>query len=229
MKNRRSRLGGGVGVSLGTGTIAGFLVFASVAGLQAVDPALEILRRDCSNRLGRNEVTLFRNGTIRWREWQDERQSMRLAELGRDEVDAYVRRLEAFDLSELRDAPGGVAGEWVERCELTIALPGSARREFRYGRLDTHPLALADLLRVAEELARRALESPVAGGLPADYVPRSGDVLLRVDEVEFEVVGRTADGQGIEVRGKVQPLSMYLGLDDLRRQFVRVLRRGPAK
>ncbi len=107
--------------------------------------------------------------------------------------------------------------------------PGAHAGSSAIGRLDTHPLALADLLRVAEELARRALESPVAGGLPADYVPRSGDVLLRVDEVEFEVVGRTADGQGIEVRGKVQPLSMYLGIDDLRRQFVRVLRRGPAK
>ena len=69
----------------------------------------------------------------------------------------------------------------------------------------------------------------MAGGLPADYVPRAGDVLLRVDEIEFEVVGRTADGRGIEVRGKVQPLSMYLTIDELQRQFVRIVRRGPAK
>ena len=32
--------------------------------------------------------------------------SMRLAEVGRDEVDAYRRRLEAFDLSEVRESPG---------------------------------------------------------------------------------------------------------------------------
>lgn len=203
------------------------LALAPAAELQAIDPAAEILNRDCSNRLGRNEATLFQNGTIRWREWQDDHQSMRLAELGRDEVEAYVRRLEAIDLSELREAPGGVSGEWVERCDLVMTLPGSAPRRFNYGRLDTHPLALADLIRIAEELAQRALESPVAGGLPSDYVPRSGDRLLRVDDVEFEVVGRTADGNGIELRGKVQPLSMYLGLDDLRRQFVRVLYRAP--
>ncbi len=203
--------------------------WVGAGALPAVDPALEYLRRDCSNELGRNEITLFGNGTIRWREWREGKQAMRLAELGRDEVDAYVRRLSACDLTETRESPGGVAGEWMERCEVTLSLPGGAPRSFRYGRLDTHPLALADLLRIAEELAERAQASPVAGGLPADYLPRYGDLLLRVDDVEFEVVGRTADGHGIELRGKVQPLSMYLTLDELRRQFVRVLRRGPAK
>lgn len=224
-----TRPGSRLGAWFGSGLAVSILAAAVAARLAAIDPSVELLRRDCSNRLGRNEVTLFANGTIRWREWQDERLSMRLAEMGRDEVEGYLRRLEACDLTELRESPGGVAGEWVERCDLELALPGVASRHFRYGRLDTHPLALADLLRIAEELAQRALESPVAGGLPADYLPRAGDLLLRVDDIEFEVVGRTADGQGIEVRGKVQPLSMYLSLDDLRRQFVRVLRRGPSK
>ncbi len=208
---------------------AACLATGGAARLLAVDPATEILRRDCSSELGRNEVTLFANGTIRWREWREEKLTMRLAELGRDEVEAYVRRLEAYDISQLHESPGGVAGAWTERCELTTSLPGAAVRSFRYGRLDTHPLALADLLRIADELAVRAQESPVAGGLPADYVPRYGDLLRRVDDIEFEVVGRTADGHGFELRGKVQPLSMYLTLDDLRRQFVRVVRRGPEK
>jgi hypothetical protein len=212
-----------------TACAAALLAGAFVVELAAVEGAVELLRRDCSHRLGRNEVTLFANGTIRWREWHDGKMSMRLAEVGRDEVEAYRRRLEAFDLSEVRESPGGVSGEWVERCELALDLPGSTPRQFRFGRLDTHPLALADLLRLAEELAQRALASPVAGGLPADYLPRYGDLLLRVDDIEFEVVGRTADGQGIEVRGKVQPLSMYLTIDELRQQFVRILRRGPEK
>lgn len=223
MKGVRIRL------RLSTGWTAAFLAIALAAELPAGDASVELLRRDCSNRLGRNEVTLFANGTIRWREWMDGKTSMRLAEVGRDEVDAYRRRLEAFDLSEVRESPGGVAGEWVERCEVALDLPAGEPRQFRFGRLDTHPLGLADLLRLADELAQRALASPVAGGLPADYLPRYGDLLLRVDDIEFEVVGRTADGQGIEVRGKVQPLSMYLTIDELRQQFVRILRRGPEK
>lgn len=202
---------------------------AGAALLSAIDPSVEYLRRDCSSELGRNEITLFANGTVRWREWREDELTMRLTELGRDEVEAFVRRLSLHGLADLREAPGGVAGEWMERCELTLSLPERPPRTVRYGRLDTHPLALADLLRIAEELADRARSSPVAGGLPADYVPRFGDLLLRADEIEFEVVGRTADGHGFEVRGKVQPLSMYLTLDDLRRQFVSVLRRGPAK
>ncbi len=155
--------------------------------------------------------------------------SMRLAEVGRDEVDAYVRRLEAFDLSQVRESPGGVAGEWVERCELALDLPGSrtAGSSASAGWTRT-PWRSPTCCASRRSWRSGALESPVAGGLPADYLPRFGDLLLRVDEIEFEVVGRTADGQGIEVRGKVQPLSMYLTLDELRTQFVRILRRGPA-
>lgn len=213
----------------GIGWCGGFAALAGAGALPAVDPSVEFLRRDCSSELGRNEVTLFANGTVRWREWRDEKSTMRLIELGRDEVEAFEHRLAALDQAALRESPGGVAGEWMERCELTLSLPDSASRSLRYGRLDTHSLALADLLRMAEELAERARAAPIAGGLPADYLPRFGDLLLRADDVEFEVVGRTAEGRGFEVRGKVQPLSMYLTLDELRHQFVRVLRRGPEK
>jgi hypothetical protein len=205
------------------------LAFFPAGELAAGKPHEELLRRECSSRLGRNEVTLFGNGTIRWREWQNGELSMRLAELGGDEVEAYVRRLAECDLSKVRESPGGVAGEWVERCEIFLNLPGATPRRLAFGRLDTHPLAFADLLRIAEELAQRALESPVAGGLPASYVPRAGDLLLRADQIEFEVVGPTADGNGIELRGRIQPLTLYLSNDDLRRQFVRLLKQGPSK
>lgn len=225
----RTALRGVVSAAVWRGLLIVLLASAAPRTLGAIDPAAELMRRDCSNRLGRNEMTLFQNGTIRWREWQDERLTMRLAEVGRDEVAAFVRRLEAYDLTQLKDSPGGVAGEWVERCELSLSLPRAPARTFRYGRLDTHPLALADLLRIADELAARALAAPVAGGLAASYLPRAGDLLLRVDDIEFEVVGRTADGQGIELRGKIQPLSMYLTLDELRHQFVRVLRRDSGR
>ncbi len=205
------------------------VAIAQPGALRAADPSVELLRRDCSSRLGRNEVTLFQNGTIRWREWQDEKLSMRLAEVGGEEVSAYVRRLAGCDLSEVRESPGGVAGEWVERCEIMLTLPGAEPRHFRFGRLDAHPLGLADLLRIAEELAQRALATPVTGGLPGNYLPRAGDLLVRVDEMEFEVIGPTADGHGIELRGRLQPLTLYISTDDLRRQFVRILRRGPEK
>ncbi len=202
---------------------------ARAAASPRSDASTELLRRDCSSDLGRNEVTLFANGTVRWREWRDEELSMRLAEIGRDEVAAFLHRIEDCHPETIRESPGGVSGSWMERCELALSLPEAPSKVLRYGRLDTHSLALADLLRIAEELAERAQRAPLASGLPADYTPRFGDLLLRVDEVEFEVVGRTADGKGIELRGKVQPLSMYLSLDELRRQFVQVLRRGGAK
>lgn len=202
---------------------------ARAAASPRSDASTELLRRDCSSDLGRNEVTLFANGTVRWREWRDEDVAMRLAEIGRDEVAGLLRRLAECHPETIRESPGGVSGAWMERCEIAVALPESPPKVLRYGRLDTHSLAMADLLRIAEELAERAQQAPLASSLPADYTPRFGDLLLRVDEVEFEVVGRTADGKGIELRGKVQPLSMYLSLDEVRRQFVKVMRRGGAR
>ncbi|MEO8276930.1 MAG: hypothetical protein ABI639_11980 [Thermoanaerobaculia bacterium] len=209
--------------------LASLSAFTGAGTAWAVDPAIEILHRDCSTRLGRNDVTLFANGTIRWREWIDGVLTMRLAEVGEAEVTAYVHRLAGADLSEVREAPGGVAGEWVQRCELALALPGTELRTFRFGELDTHPLGLADLLRIADELGDRARESPAAGGLPANYSPQTGDLLVRADQIEFEVMGMTADKLGYELRGRIQPLSMYLTLDDLRKQFVRLIRRGPGE
>ncbi|MEZ5314475.1 MAG: hypothetical protein R2862_13015 [Thermoanaerobaculia bacterium] len=63
--------------------------------------------------------------------------------------------------------------------------------------------------------------------LPADYTPRRGDVLLRRDGVAFEVVEFTAVGEGIELRGVVDPLTIYIAKSDLRNLFDRLERSGP--
>jgi hypothetical protein len=188
----------------------------------------EIVRRDCSTRLGRNEITLFANGTIRLKNWSDAGETMQLAELAIDEADAYVRRLAAVDLRESRGATGsGVAGEWVERCDLVLLLPDRPGRTFRYGRLDTQDLAFSTVARIVDELAEKAAAAAVAGTLPGDYVPRRGDVLARSDGVEFEVVGFTVDGNGIELRGRIDPLTIYMPKSEIQKQFESLVRRGP--
>ncbi|MGE0639184.1 MAG: hypothetical protein AB7G12_09115 [Thermoanaerobaculia bacterium] len=187
----------------------------------------EVVRRDCSTELGRNELTLFANGTIRLREWRGEESSMRLAELGRDELEAFRRRLDASDPGERRSPPSGVSGEWVERCDLEVGFSDGGRRSFRYGRLDTHQLAFASFLRLVDELAGIVSERAETSTLPADYTPRRGDVLLRRDGVAFEVVGFTVVGEGVELRGVVDPLTIYIAKSDLRSLFDRLERSGP--
>lgn len=191
------------------------------------DRTRELVRRDCSTGLGRNEVTLFANGTIRMREWAGEEMELRLAELGRDEVDAYIRRFQAVDFTESQNRPSGVTGEWIERCDLRLALVGEKERTFRYGRLDTLDLAFASLLRIVDELAATVADRAAAGELPADYAPRQGDLLARPDGVEFEVMGFTADGNGVELRGRLDPLTFYIPRSDLPKHFNRLVRRAP--
>jgi hypothetical protein len=153
---------------------------------------------------------------------------MRLAELGREELAAYERRMAVPDLRESgAGPPAGVSGEWVERCELWLASGEGEPRRFRYGRLDTHDLALASLLRIVDELADRAATRTPASSLPADYQPRRGDRLERSDGAQFEVVGFTLEGDGVELRGRIDPLTIYVSRADLPRLFVRLVRREP--
>lgn len=187
----------------------------------------ELLRRDCSSRLGRNELTLFANGTLRLREWEGDETTMRLAEIGRDELDAYQRRLSAGDPGDRNYASSGVSGEWIERCDLHYKLGDGAMRVFSYGRLDTHELAFAAFLRIVDELEALASERAASSSLPADYSPRRGDVLMRLDGARFEVVGLTADGEGVELRGVIDPLTIYIPRSELRQLFDHLVEPAP--
>lgn len=217
--------------------LAALLCAGSVAGASGVkdaagavgavdDRSREVVRRDCSTTLGRNEVTLFGNGTIRLREWLGDAATLQLAEMGRDELAAYERRLAAIDFRESERRPDGVSGDWLERCSLHLALGNAPPRSFVYGRLDTHDLALASLIRIVDELAATAAARAVSGLLPSDFVPRQGDILARFDGVEFEVMGFTADGKGVELRGRVDPLTIYVPRSDLPVHFRELIRRA---
>jgi hypothetical protein len=195
------------------------------------DPRTVVLvRLDCSSQLGRREVTLFLNGTVRIREGTAGSEQLLLGEYGPDEVAAFRRRLAEVDLTEAERRETTVEGDWVERCHLELRHEGEADPiGFRFGRYDTHSLALASLLRIVEDIAERARAELARSELPAGYRPAVGDRLARLDGEVFEVVGFTSDGSGVELTGLRQPITLYAPISDLRRTFVRVVaRRGGA-
>ena len=189
------------------------------------DRSRELLDYRCANELGVRQVTLFANGTVRLREGLGQKPRMQLGELGPVELDGYLRRLAAEDLSEVHDRRESAEGEWVERCTLRLALDGRARRDLAFSRFDSLPLSVATIVRVADEMAAKT--RPVSE-LPSNYRARAGDVLRRADGVLFRVVGTTADGQGLELQGVEQPLVLYLRPEDIQAQFESVVvRRRP--
>jgi hypothetical protein len=80
---------------------------------------------------------------------------------------------------------------------------------------------------VVAELGEGALRES-SRSLPDGYRPRRGDVLRRVDETLFEVVGFTSDGKGVELQGVDQPLTLYLAPEDLHTLFTALVDRRPA-
>jgi len=199
------------------------------ASLPPGDPrSREVLRRDCASGLGRSDTTLFANGTVRWRERRGEESDLRLTEIDRDRVAAFERRLAAIDLTDTPADRRAVEGAWVEWCELSLRLPDRPARTFRYGLLDTRTLGLNALVGIADELAAMAVAAGPASEIPAGYQPRVGDRLARADGTEFDVMGFTADGHGVELRGRIDPLTIYLPRTDLPRHFVRLVARAAA-
>lgn len=213
------------------------LALSSIAWGQGSDPPpeavdlriQEVLRRDCASGLGRTDITLFANGTVRWREQRGEDSELRLTEVDRERVAGFERRLAAIDLSDTAPDRRVVEGAWVEWCELTVRQPNGPSRTFRYGLLDTRTLGLNALVGIADELAALAIEAGPASEIPAGYTPRVGDRLARADGAEFDVMGFTADGYGVELRGRIQPLTIYLPRTDLPRHFVRLVSRAEAR
>lgn len=185
----------------------------------------EIVRLDCRTSISREELTLFGNGTVRVRLRTDDKDEMRLAELTPDEVQAYIRRLEAEDLSEVPEGREQFQGSLVERCGLFLDLPEREKQQFFFGRLESLPLPLSRLNGIVADMYQEAIDLAPEGGLPRDYFPEPGDILERTDGHRFEVVALTSDRQGVELSGLDDPLTIFVALGSLRQHFVALVER----
>lgn len=203
------------------------LAASATAVAQSADPrTVELLRRDCRSDLGRRDLTLFANGTVRLRVWDAAgKLDMDLLELGPGETEAYTTRLSRADLSDVDLPPAGPDEGWMDACRLSLDLPGERQVAFTYGQLDALPLALSPLVSIVEELDVRARADEQGRSLGDSYVPRPGDVLLRRDGRLYEVVGPTSDGLGLELTGVDQPVTVYMLADAVREEFVMLIER----
>ena len=189
---------------------------------------VELLRYDCSSRIGRRDLTLFANGTLRLREaGEGAEPRMRLAELGPSELAAFIARLGEEDLSEVDVRGREASGDWVETCELELTLEDAPARLLRFGGLDSVPLALGRLLRVVDDLLLEVERLAPRSRLPADYEARAGDRLRRFDGKLFEVVAYTGDGAGLELEGIDDPLVLFIPVAALRDEFEELVSRRP--
>ena len=205
------------------------LALLAAPAAAAEDPrGVELLRHGCESGIGRQELTLYANGTLRLREAQEgEPSRMRLAEIGRAELGAYLARLAEEDLSEVDTRGPEASGDWVESCTLTLSLADAPEYTFRFGRMDSLPLALGRLLRVVDDLLLEVEQRAPRSRLPAGYEPRPGDTLRRVDGMLFEVIAFTGDGAGLELEAADRSLVIFIPVAALRDEFEELVGRRP--
>lgn len=203
------------------------LLALPLGAAESADPrGVELLRYGCASRIASQELTLFANGTLRLREsLPEELPRMRLAELGRSELAAFLARLGEEDLTEVDVRGPEASGDWVETCTLSLELEGRAPRELRFGRMDSLPLALGRLLRVVDDLLLEVERLAPRSRLPAEYEARAGDRLRRFDGTLYEVVAYTGDGAGLELEGVDAPLVLFISVAALRDEFEELVER----
>lgn len=194
-----------------------------------LDRSHELLRLDCFTDHGRRDVTLFGNGTARLRAEGSAGDGMALAELSQREVADYIDLLAAVKLDEVPRQLDGPEGATVERCMLTLQLPGRDRQEFHFRRFDSLPLGLARLLTITATIEERIGPPGSGSHLPPDYEPRPGDVLRRSDGALFRVIDLTVDGEGVELQGIDQPLVIYVSVAGLDEEMIELVERADAR
>ena len=218
----------------GLALAAGF-ASAAVALAQVAQPApketppsrdrrsIVLIREDCVSTIGRQELTLFANGTIRLRHGPPEAIQMALHELNPEALKGFETRLSALDLSEAERSTLGPSGEWTERCVLELGNAGLRPDLFEYDRYSTGSLALERARRIVEDLLDEVRQSIASSDIPSTYKPAIGDRLERVDGEVFEVVAFTLEGKGVELVGLVQPITLYVEREKLRELFRRIV------
>jgi hypothetical protein len=174
----------------------------------------------CWNSLSRRVVTLFANGTVRRKESAGGESTLWLGELDPPRLEAFERRLAEPDTSETdRGAALAPEGPWIEQCEIDLRLPLRRGWKFAYGRFDTLPLSVSQMVRVLEDVAAVAEQRVGLDRLPDGYQARVSDVLRRRDGMLFRVVAVSTDKLTVELSGTVAPLTLYLNAGDLARDF----------
>ena len=181
------------------------------------------MRYECSSSLARRDVTLFANGTVRLRRGPRDEQQLFLDELRPEELASYIRqlrRVHASDQPPPIDLPPNLpSGDWVENCEILLALPDAEPVTYTFTGYEIPPLEVAGLIHVAEDLAYFTRPPARAERLPKDYRPRPGDLLRSVEGRRFQVMGLTGDGRGVELAEVGTPVMVLVPLAEMDELF----------
>jgi hypothetical protein len=220
---------GGLTVVAAAMLAAGFPAGRALAAVPAPPSGktVEVLRLDCRSDVGRREVTLFGNGTVRLRDGEPGKEAMGLAEIGPDELADILRRLAAENLSADDRPPRGLSGDWVEHCDLVLELPGAKLQVIHYGRYDTLGLALSHVVQIAQALGDKVQELEGIDRLPLGYVAKPGDVLKRANGNLYRVVRYTDDKKAVELEGIDQPFELFVPIAEMPHEFKAVVSRPP--
>lgn len=181
------------------------------------DPRSRVLAdSDCRTTTSRRQLTLFANGTVRLRDGSGATRTLRLAELGTSELEAYVARLAAIAFDDLAPQSRGLEGDLVESCRIELALPEASERVWEFDKFDTLPLGLEHVLLVLDDLLAEVEGVRQTQARARGYTPQIGDIVVRRrDGARFEVLGFTLEGTGVELEGIDQPITVFILEDDI--------------
>lgn len=167
-------------------------------------------------------LTLFADGMVVWhsRGGLDTERLVK-QQLSPEELAVYRDALTASGIGALKEGnyserlEGPVLRQWT----LKVALPGGRPRTYEGNGLEVVPLALGNVLTIAEDLKLALLEGKREVDPFEARLPRLGDLLLDPEGGRWQVRGMDDQSGSFELKGLDQPMTRYVKREDLKKVF----------
>jgi hypothetical protein len=166
---------------------------------------------------GFSRLTLFYDHTLVRKAVSEGREEIKKRRLSDEEYDYYVGYFGDPDL--LRAAgphPSGTAGDFLVVSEVTFCPPGGKSWSLSF---DSFSGLGYETLRIKSALVNLADSFGKVLPSPADFAPEKiplGTILRRRDGALFKVTGIDPYAKMVELRGELEPYSIFMKIDDLR-------------
>jgi len=166
-------------------------------------------------------LTLFKDGMVVYKARRPDTPELLLKrQLSAEEVKVYLDAIEAsgvFDLHE--EVRPTMTGQLVKSWTLALSLPKRGERSFEGMAIQSLPLPVGKMLRIAQDLTEALLQKWRDTDPFQERAPVPGDVLESFDGNAYAVARFVPEREQFELRGVNQPVTYFIKTNELKLFF----------
>lgn len=166
-------------------------------------------------------LTLFKDGMVVYKTRKPDAPDLLLKrQLSPEEIRVYLDAIEASGIFDLHEkVRSTVTGQLVHGWTLALSLPKRGERSFEGTALQSVPLSVGKMLRIAQDLSEALLQKWRDTDPFQERPPVPGDVLESFESNLYAVVRFVDERDQYELRGVKQPVTYFVKTGELKLFF----------